>query len=270
MLGDAPLGNARAKARLVQRNVILSMLFAQVATAWAVLVWESANASMNTTMGSSSMGVSALVCLVVMMVAMMFPSATPVILTYYDEQEKRHGNAFVLTWVFAAAYILAWTLAGAVAYGGVHAIEAIAAQADLSSATTARAGGAILVVAGIYQFTPLKELFLAKCRAPISFIASSWRDGVAGALRMGLLHGEYCLGCCWLLFVILFPLGIMNLWAMAAVTLIILAEKTLPWPRLASYAIGIALLFYGAFIIALPQYLPRSHVMARQCPPTDA
>jgi signal transduction histidine kinase len=114
----------------------------------------------------------------------------------------------------------------------------------------------VLVAAGIYQLTPLKDLCLSKCRTPINFIMTSWRDGTAGALRMGLLHGAYCLGCCWLLFVILFPLGIMNIGAMVAVTLIILAEKTLPWPRLAPYTAAFALLLYGASVIVSPQLLP--------------
>jgi signal transduction histidine kinase len=149
-----------------------------------------------------------------------------------------------------------WTLAGVAAYVGALAIEAIAARAALSSATAARIGGAVLVAAGIYQLTPLKDFCLSKCRTPFTFIMTSWRDGTAGALRMGLLHGAYCFGCCWLLFVILFPLGIMNVGAMAAVTLIIFAEKTLPWPRIAPYAAAFALVLYGALVIASPQLLP--------------
>src|SRR5215831_16477785 len=183
MLDDAPPGNARPLP--LQRNVILSLLFAQAAAAWAVLLWESANASMDVTMASSTMGMSALVCLAVMMVAMMFPSAVPMILTFHHVQAAKHqrDEAFVLTWVFVGAYILVWTLAGAAAFAVALVTEAIAAQVALSSAAAARSGGAILVAAGIYQFMPFKEQFLAKCRAPITFIASSWRDGAAGALR---------------------------------------------------------------------------------------
>jgi hypothetical protein len=145
--------------------------------------------------------------------------------------KRQRGEAFVSTWVFVAGYMLVWALSGAAAYAGALAAEAIATRAALSSATAARIGGALLVVAGLYQFTPFKDLCLSKCRTPIGFIMTSWRDGAAGALRMGLLHGGYCLGCCWLLFVILFPLGIMNLAAMAVITLVVFAEKTLPWGR---------------------------------------
>src|SRR5262249_8562256 len=94
--------------------------------------------------------------------------------------------------------------------------------------------------------TPLKDLCLSKCRTPITFIMTSGRDEAIGALRMGLLHGAYCLGCCWLLFVILFPLGIMNIAAMAVITLIVSAEKTLSWGRLAPRATAAALVAYGA------------------------
>ena len=128
---------------------------------------------------------------------------------------------------------------------GALAAEALPCAHALSPATAARIGGAVVIAAGIYQLTPLKDLCLSKCRTPITFIMTSWRDGTAGALRMGLLHGAYCLGCCWLLFAILFPLGIMNIGAMAGITLIIFAEKTLPWvaggshltPRLCAYTL---------------------------------
>jgi predicted metal-binding membrane protein len=110
--------------------------------------------------------------------------------------------------------------------------------------------------AGLYQRTPLKDLCLSKRRAPITFIMTSWRDGAAGAMSMGLLHGAYCLGCCWLLFVILFPLGIMNIAAMAVITLVIFAEKTLPWGRAAARAAAAVLIAYGSVVVAAPQFLP--------------
>jgi predicted metal-binding membrane protein len=123
----------------------------------------------------------------------------------------------------------------------------------------ARIGGIVLVAAGLYQLTPWKDLCLSKCRTPITFIMTSWRDGAAGALRMGLLHGAYCLGCCWLLFVILFPLGIMNIAAMAVITLVIFAEKTLPWGRAASRVAAAALIAYGFVVVTAPQFLPTFH-----------
>jgi len=244
-----------------QRNAILGLLLALAAVAWALLLRESWGTGADMAMASLTMGLRGPVFLaiwVVMMVAMMFPTAAPMILTFHRVQaeKRRRGEAFVSTWVFLAAYMLVWTTAGVAAYAGALAAEAVAASAGLSAAAEARIGGAVLAAAGLYQLTPLKDLCLSKCRTPLSFIMTSWRDGLAGALRMGLLHGAYCLGCCWLLFVILFPLGIMNIAAMAAITLLIFAEKTLPWGRGAARTIAAVMVAYGAIVMAAPQFLP--------------
>jgi predicted metal-binding membrane protein len=120
----------------------------------------------------------------------------------------------------------------------------------------ARLGGVALILAGLYQLTPLKQICLAKCRSPLAFIMGSWRDGYAGAVRMGVEHGLYCLGCCWFLFVILFPLGMMNIAILALVTLLIFAEKSLPGGRRISQVAAIALLAYGTLILFVPRALP--------------
>src|SRR5262245_48861480 len=223
------MDDARPNPLSVQRNVILGLLLALAAAAWAVLIWQRQGANTDMVMNSVTMGLRAplfLTIWVVMMVAMMFPTAAPMILTFHKVQagKLQRGELFVSTWVFVAAYILVWTLAGVAAYAGALAAEAIAVRASLSPTTAARIGGTLLLAAGIYQLTPFKDLCLSKCRTPITFIMTSWRDGAAGALAMGLLHGAYCLGCCWLLFVILFPLGIMDIAAMAIIMLIIFAE----------------------------------------------
>ncbi|HTJ89362.1 MAG TPA: DUF2182 domain-containing protein, partial [Acidocella sp.] len=193
---------------LVQRNVILGLLLALAATGWALLARQGANGHMDMTMATPTMGMSPLLFVttwVVMMVAMMFPSAAPMILTFHKVQvgRRQRGDAFVATWLFVTAYMVVWTLCGVIAYGGAVVAEVIAMRAALSPVATTRIGGVLLVAAGLYQLTPFKERCLSKCRTPISFIMTSWRDGRRGALRMGLLHGAYCLGCCWLLFVIL-------------------------------------------------------------------
>jgi predicted metal-binding membrane protein len=244
-----------------QRNVIVGLLLALAAAAWAALVWQGAGADADMAMDSPTMGLRAplfLTTWVIMMVAMMFPTAAPMIVAFHTVQagKRQRGEAFVSTWIFVAAYLLVWGLSGVAAYAGALAAEAVAARAALSPATAARVGGTVLVAAGLYQLTPFKDLCLSKCRTPITFIMTSWRDGPAGALRMGLLHGAYCLGCCWLLFVILFPLGIMNIAAMAGITLVIFAEKTLPWGRVAARATAAALVVYGVVVIAAPQVLP--------------
>ncbi len=244
----------------LQRRAIVGLLWALAAASWAVLVWQRADATMDMT-ASVTIGPRAplfLVMWIVMMVAMMLPTAAPMILTFHKVQaaNRQPRDAFVSTWVFVAAYLIVWAFAGLAAYVGMQAAEAAIVRAALPPTAVAQVGGAIIVVAGIYQLTPLKDVCLSKCREPIDFIVTSYRDGATSALEMGFLHGAYCLGCCWLLFVILFPLGIMNVAAMAAVTLIILAEKTLPWPRLAPYATAAALVLYGALAITSPQLLP--------------
>jgi predicted metal-binding membrane protein len=242
-----------------QRNLILGLLIVLAAAAWAVLVWQAISTDMR--MAGATMGLAAplfLAVWVIMMVAMMFPTAAPMILTFHQVQagKQRQGASFVATWIFVGGYMVVWTIGGIVAYGAAVASEAYAEKVGLSAVTAARIGGAILILAGLYQLSPLKNVCLAKCRTPLTFIMTSWREGVAGAIRMGVEHGLYCLGCCWLLFVILFPLGIMNVAAMAAVTLLIFAEKTLPWGRRAASVAAAILVVYGGVVIARPEALP--------------
>jgi predicted metal-binding membrane protein len=117
--------------------------------------------------------------------------------------------------------------------------------------------GALLVLAGLYQLSPLKRARLRQCQSPLAFFATSWRDGYAGALRMGIKHGVFCLGCCWLLFVLLFPLGVMNVPVMLALTLLIAAEKLLPIGQRVAQASGGLLIGVGALLLVVsPHLLP--------------
>jgi len=246
-----------------ERNVILALLLVLAAASWVLLIWQSVmmnNQAMGLTMGMGA--VLFLSIWVVMMVAMMFPTAAPMILMFARVQrDKRHnGRAFVPTWVFVSAYLLLWTLFGVLAYGGAVWAERLGQQVPWLMANAARIGGSLFVLAGLYQFTPLKRSCLAKCRTPLDFVLSSWRDGYTGSFRMGLEHGVYCLGCCWLLFVIFFPLGMMNVAAMAVVTLLIFAEKSLlPGQRIARLA-ALALIAYGALVVLVPGVLPTMRV----------
>jgi len=232
-----------------QHNVILVLLLALATAAWAVLVWQGHDVSMDKPMASpTAWGLDALLFLamwVVMMVAMMLPTAAPMILAFHSVHARNHqpDNAFVSTWMFLAAYLLVWASSGITAYAGVLAAAAVhPALADEVS-------GLILMVAGIYQITPLKQRCLSECRRPI--IMTSWYHRTADAFHMGLLHGVYCLGCCWLFFVILFPLD-MTIGAMAAVTLIILGEKTLRRPEFVSYGAAVVLVLYGGLMVVTP------------------
>jgi predicted metal-binding membrane protein len=193
-----------------------------------------------------------------MMVAIMFPSASPMILMFDRVQRHRseRGRPVVATWIFAAAYILVWVATGVVAYGIAVGIDALAGDSLWLSENGARIGGALIVAAGVYQLTPLKQVCLDKCRSPFAFISTSWRDGAVGALRMGVSHAAYCIGCCWLLFLILFPLGMMNVVAMAVIAALILAEKVLPFGNAVRYVASAVLIGYGAAVIVWPAALP--------------
>ena len=242
----------RLDSLLLQRNTTLVLLLALAAAAWAVLVWHHRDVNMD--MASPAMVLHAplfLAMWAVMMVAMMFPTAAPMILAFQKVQaaKRQPDDAFVSTWVFVTAYLLVWALAGIAAYAGVLVAEMASVRSALGPTSAAQFGGAFLMIAGIYQLTPLKEICLSECRTPI--VMTSWHDDAAGAFRMGLLHGLYCLGCCWLFFVVLFPLG-MNVGTMAVVTLIIFAEKTLPWPTVVRYTGAVVLVLYGALVIASP------------------
>ena len=119
-----------------------------------------------------------------------------------------------------------------------------------------RMGGALLVLAGLYQLSPLKKVCLTKCRSPLAFVTTAWREGQSGALRMGVQHGMYCLGCCWLLFVLLFPLGVMNVAAMGLVTLLIFAEKSVSKGVWIGRLAGVGLVVFGFAVVVTPHLLP--------------
>jgi predicted metal-binding membrane protein len=215
--------------------------------AWVFLVWHSHTSEMAMATGLRGF----ITDWVAMMVAMMFPTAAAMILAFNRAQGVHHPDeAFGSTWLFVTAYLLIWTAAGIAAYAGVRVAESAAMHSALSPVAAAQFEGAILLVAGLYQFSSPKEICLSECRTPID--KTTWHHDKAGSFRMGLLHGVYCLGCNWLLLVALFPLG-MTIGAMAVITFIILAEKILPWPTFASYSAGILLVLYGALLIALPQ-----------------
>jgi predicted metal-binding membrane protein len=248
---DYPLGR--------ERNIILFALLGLAAAAWAVIIqqaWASDGMAMGLTMGMGA--VVFLAIWVTMMVAMMFPTAAPMILVFarIHRAKRSKGKLSVPTWVFVSAYLLMWALFGVVAYAGAIGGERLVEHSAWIMENAARIGGGLLILAGIYQLTPLKHACLSRCRSPLEFILSSWQDGYAGAFRMGLEHGAYCLGCCWMLFVILFPLGMMNIGAMALITLLIFAEKSLSWGSSVAKFAAVGLVGYGVLVWIDPVLLP--------------
>ena len=241
-----------------ERNLILGSLLALAAGAWGLLIWQSTvmDGEMSLTMG---MGAPLFVALwIAMMVAIMFPTAAPMILMFnrIHSERRARGQSFVPSWLFVAAYILVWSVTGVAAYGLAVAGDELAGQWMWVMDNAARIGGVVLIGAGVYQLSPLKDTCLGKCRSPMSFILMAWRDGYGGSFRMGLEHGVFCLGCCWLLFLILFPLGMMNIAVLAGITALIFAEKSTAWGRQIARGAALALVVYGAVVVFVPEALP--------------
>ncbi|WP_423066040.1 DUF2182 domain-containing protein [Devosia sp. CN2-171] len=189
-----------------------------------------------------------------MMVGMMTPSAAPMILLYarVGRSAAAQGKPFASTAWFAAGYLLAWTGFALVATGAQWGLQQLALLGPMMQSTNRLLGGGILVAAGIYQFTPLKNACLGQCRAPLNFIQEhgGFRRDAAGSLRLGLLHGLYCVGCCWALMVLLFVGGVMNPVWIAGIVALVLVEKLAPAARWVSRGAGALLLGAGVWVLA--------------------
>lgn len=188
----------------------------------------------------------------VMMIAMMAPSAAPTVLLYAAVKRKQEtaSCAAIDGWMFLAGYLVTWAGFSLVAVLAQWALERFGLLSMAMASTSATLGGIILLAAGLYQFTPLKHACLRYCESPLLFLGRHWRPGTRGALRMGLRHGSYCVGCCWFLMALLFVSGVMNLVWIIAIALYVAGEKLLPFGRRLSYAAGGALILSGTIILA--------------------
>jgi predicted metal-binding membrane protein len=187
----------------------------------------------------------------VMMVAMMVPSASPMVLIFSTVNRKRttEGAPVIRTGLFLLGYLLVWagfSLLAALGQWGLHA----AALISPAMAAATWVGALLLLAAGVYQFTPLKDACLSRCQSPFGFILTEWREGPAGALVMGLRHGVFCVGCCWVLMALLFVAGVMNLLWVAAIAAFVLLEKVAPLGRAVSRTAGVILIIWGAWLLA--------------------
>jgi predicted metal-binding membrane protein len=189
----------------------------------------------------------------VMMVAMMVPTAAPMTLMYAAVARKAaaQNNPLAPTFVFVAGYIAMWTVFSLAATIAQHALDRAALLSPMMVSTSARFGAALLIAAGIYQFTPLKNACLRNCRTPAHFLSRYWRSGNLGAFRMGLRLGAYCVGCCWILMGLLFVGGVMNLLWIAAIAIFVLLEKTIPFGDVTGRLVGAAMIIVGALSLAL-------------------
>jgi predicted metal-binding membrane protein len=190
---------------------------------------------------------------VVMMAAMMFPSAAPTVALFSRMTRSRSRMAGLM---FAAGYLVTWAGLGALVFAFAAAGRGVFGNVLAWDRGGRWVAGATLVAAAMYEVTPLKEVCLAKCRSPLFQLIGSWRAGPIGALRMGAGAGAWCVGCCWALMASLFALGIMSVAWMAFIAGLIAAEKTLPWRRVATYSTAAILLVLGVLVLAAPGAVP--------------
>ena len=190
---------------------------------------------------------------VVMMIAMMIPSVAPLVLIFamINRQRKQQQNPFVPTVYLLSGYLLVWTAFSLCATMLQWLLQQLALLSPDMITTSKTLGAAILISAGAFQFTPWKNRCLQQCRTPLNFLTNHFKEGKWGALQMGVENGLYCLGCCWILMILLFVSGIMNLLWIAIIALFVLIEKALPKAKYVSPVAGIALIIYGIIVLTL-------------------
>jgi predicted metal-binding membrane protein len=187
----------------------------------------------------------------VMMAAMMLPSAAPILLLFARLNRNARGDRpYAPTGIFALGYLAAWGLFSAIATLLQWALESVGLLSPMMTTTSWRLGGAIVIAAGLWQITPLKNVCLRHCRSPLGFLMQGWRPGWGGAFRMGAEHGAFCLGCCWFLMGLLFFGGVMNLFWIAGLALYVLIEKTIPIGDWVGRFAGIGLAAWGIWLLA--------------------
>ena len=189
-----------------------------------------------------------------MMVAMMTPTVVPMITMFatVNKSKKLKQLPYATTWLFLLGYLLAWGVFSIVVSLIQWPLHERGLLDPMMDSRSYLLSGAILIIAGIYQFTPLKDVCLNQCRTPLGFIMTAWKDGNMGALKMGLHHGLFCVGCCWALMLILFAVGVMNMLWVILITIFVLLEKVLPISPTATRMItGVALIIWGGYWLSI-------------------
>lgn len=243
----------------ILRFGLLGLLFLLALAAWAVTDerMQGMDAGPGTDLGTLGFF---LTTWVVMMSAMMFPSIAPMVLMYarMEAGRREQGKSAPAgsTAVFVGGYLIVWAAAGLLGY----AIFELSRSLSIAAFSWDRGGpylaGGVLIAAAVYQLTPLKDVCLRKCRNPLMFLLTSWRPGRPGALRMGIEHGAWCVGCCWALMAALFALGVMSLGWMAFVAALIAVEKLLPWRVFANRGVALLLVVLGIAVAFAPGRVP--------------
>jgi predicted metal-binding membrane protein len=239
---------AAARARLG----IIALLFVFAGAAWWWTVDQMQGMDDGPWTGLGTLGWFVAVW-VAMMAAMMFPSVSPTVALYSRMTGQR---SMLLPLLFAAGYLAVWGCVGVVAFAIAAAGGRVAGGVLSWDGAGRWVAAATLILAAVYELTPLKDVCLGKCRSPLGLLLGSWRTGRLGALRMGVKNGAWCVGCCWALMASLFALGIMSVVWMAFVAALIAAEKTLPWRRTAIYGTAAILFGLGVLLLVAPDAIP--------------
>jgi predicted metal-binding membrane protein len=243
-----------------RRLVLVAVLIVLAAVGW--LVTDERMAGMDAGPGTDPGALGFFVGVwVVMMAAMMFPSIAPMVTTYSRIQRKRReqGKASpgpVAVGLFVGGYLLSWTAFGLAAYGLIEVGRSLSIDALAWDSAGPNVAGGVILAAAVYQLTPAKDVCLRKCRGPLDFVMGNWKAGYAGALRMGVEHGAWCIGCCWALMAALFALGVMSVGWMAFIAALIAVEKLLPWKALANRGVAVLLAVLGIAVALVPGSVP--------------
>ena len=248
-------GNEATIAERALRPGVVTTIVGVTLAAWLLVIvrMRGMDAGPGTDLGSAGwyLGIW-----VTMMAAMMLPSATPMVLLFSKVASGSTDRPGLATGLFVTGYLVVWTAFGLVAYGLFRLVREI----DPSFLAWDREGpivaGAAIVLAGVYQLTPMKRACLRHCRTPLSFVMHHWHSGSLGAVRMGIVHGAWCVGCCWALMVVLFAVGVMSITWMVVLAAIVFAEKVLPVGERAARVVAVALIAFGAWVVIDPGSVP--------------
>lgn len=255
---------ARAPLTARELTVVIGGLAGIAAVGWAYMLYMAwAMANMDEVdmwmppMGAAAWSVGDFVMLFVMwatmMVAMMTPSTLPMVSLFasLNRNRRNRGQLYTPTFVFVTGYLLAWTAFSVVATIAQKMLHGWNLLNPMMNSRSYLLSGVVLVVAGLYQWTPYKDACLTTCRSPLGFLMTEWREGTSGALVMGVRHGLYCVGCCWALMLVLFAVGVMNMLWVLLITGFVVAEKLLPATVPLRLTSGLALLTWGGYWISL-------------------
>lgn len=260
-----PFDGIRARLPGSQRAGLLIGLGVMAALAWTYLFYQDwsmsqMDAAAMTEPATGVWGVQELSLLFamwgVMMAAMMLPSVTPMMLLFAAvsrgrvengplEKNRAKEQPLLRTGIFVSGYLSVWTGFSLLATLGQWGLHAAVLLTEMMVTTSSLVGGMVLMAAGIYQWTPLKQVCLAHCRSPLAYLMTGWRSGAWGAFCMGFTHGAYCTGCCWLLMALLFVVGVMNLWWIIGLSVFVLVEKVLSKGVWLARGSGLLLIVWG-------------------------